>query len=62
MPEHLVKLALLALNPADQMAKWELDYQPESEADHELIASTASISKACASSRKWSSEYITESP
>jgi hypothetical protein len=30
MPERLVKLALLALSPADQMAKRELDCQPDS--------------------------------
>ena len=34
MPEHLVKLAFLATGPADQVAKRELDCQPEGEAYH----------------------------
>jgi hypothetical protein len=38
MPESLVKLALLALSLADQVAKRELDCEPDCEHDHELIA------------------------
>jgi hypothetical protein len=38
MPERLVKLALLANGLADQIAKRELDCQPESEPDHGLTS------------------------